>query len=523
MTIIPTATTKTAIGTPSYEYESMIRLWKRARAILNGELYAKAHDNNLDNINYTNLLVPFSPRMSPEQYRWYVAEGELPGLVAQYAKVLVGGLLRKNPQITFPDSIPDEAENWLRNYFTEDGRSMIAFLDAAIWEEISTSRGWVSVDFPVVNNYANLTPEERSSINPYPVLWKAEDVINWQTTKDPKTGRPKLSRVVFRYIARLYEEDNPFHPKLEVIAADHFLDEQGIYRVQLYKREGATTMTLLNGDISLTEIFGTELFSNDKWSLYQEESTPMMQGQPMTSLPIFPLNGEINLETPMLTPLIDREIALYNKVSRRNHLMYGASTFTPVVFSDMTAEDFQSVVGAGLGSWIKLGVNDKIDTFKTPTEALSDMEHSIETAVSDMARMGIRLLAPESSSGQDSGIALEIRNSSVTAQLGVLNNKISQTMKFILELMLRWKYGVDIDLTDLDFKLSADFNPTPIGSEWARLVTEWYQNRLIPRSVWLNVAKQHDIIPADYNDEDGITEIGQDQLIPDPNKIEIEE
>jgi hypothetical protein len=519
MAQIPTITAKSSVGTPTYEYESMVRIWKRARAILNGELYAKEHDRYIDTVNYTNLLVPFSPRMSQEQYRWYVAEAELPGLTSQYAKILTGGLLRKLPEMTLPDSVPEEAENWLRNRFTEDGRPMVAFLDDAIWEELSTSRGWISVDFPVIPNYAQLLPEQKKMISPYPILWRAEDVINWQTGIDVQTGRPALTRVVFRYIDRTYKESE-WHPDLEIVAVDHYLDEAGIYRVQYYKKEGEATVDLINGDLKMTQIFGTELFSNDHWVPSGDVITPMMWGEPMRSLPIFPLNGEITLEAPMLTPLVDKEIALYNKISRRNHLMYGASTFTPVVFSDMSQEDFSRVVSAGLGSWIQLGSQDKIDTFKTPTDALADMDRAIEASLAEMTRMGIRILAPE---GDQSGVALEIRNSSLTAQLGLMNNKLSATMAEVLKLMIKWRYGKDLEVEELKFELSADFNPTPLGSEWTRLVTEWYQNRLIPRSVWLSVAKQHDIIPSDYNDELGIEEIGQDPLIQDNSNMIVEE
>lgn len=519
MAQIPTITAKSSVGTPTYEYESMVRIWKRSRAILNGELYSKEHDRYIDTVNYTNLLVPFSPRMSQEQYRWYVAEAELPGLTSQYAKILTGGLLRKLPEMILPETVPEEAESWLRNRFTEDGRPMIAFLDDAIWEELSTSRGWISVDFPVVPNYSDLTPDQKKMIAPYPIIWKAEDVINWQTGIDSQTGRPALTRVVFRYIDRTYKESE-WHPDLEIVAVDHYLDDQGIYRVQYYKKEGEATVDLINGDLKMTQIFGTELFSNDHWVEAGEMITPMMWGEPMRSLPIFPLNGEVTLEAPMLTPLIDKEIALYNKVSRRNHLMYGASTFTPVVFSDMSQEDFSRVVSAGLGSWIQLGSQDKVDTFKTPTDALADMDRAIEASLAEMTRMGIRILAPE---GDQSGVALEIRNSSLTAQLGLMNNKLSATMAEVIKLMLKWRYGKDLEVEDLKFELSADFNPTPLGSEWTRLVTEWYQNRLIPRSVWLSVAKQHDIIPSDYNDELGMEEIGQDPLIQDSSSMIVEE
>ena len=516
---IPSVSTKVSVGTPTYEYESMTRLWKRSRAVLNGELYAKAHDQQLDNVNYTNLLVPFSPAMHPDQYRWYVAEGELPGLVAQYAKTLTGGLLRKHPIVNLPDEAPEGADVWINDRFTQDGRSIVAFLDDALWEEMVSSRAFVSVDYPNVNNPEDMSPEERDMICPYPVLWRAEDVINWQIGPDPVSGRPRLSRVVFRYISREYDR-SPHHPDLVPRVADHFIDEEGNYTVQYYKKEGETSLKLTNGDLSMTEIFGHELFSSDNWIPDGDLFVPRMAGEPLKRLPIFPLNGEVSLETPMLTPLIDREVALYNKVSRRNHLLYGAATYTPVMFSDISDEEFEAVVQRGLGTWIKLGPDDKIDVLRPPTDALKDMDRAIDASVNEMARMGIRLMSPET---QQSGVALEIRNSSQTAQLGVLNTKISTTMREVIRLMLQWKYGPDFNVDEVDFTMSTDFNASPVGPEWLKLVYEWYSSRSIPRSVFVAYLKQHDILPADYDDEEGVAEIGQDFLTEPTTDVKIEE
>jgi hypothetical protein len=58
--------------------------------------------------------------------------------------------------------------------------------------------------------------------------------------------------------------------------------------------------------------------------------------------------------------------------------------------------------------------------------------------------------------------------------------------------------------------LSPDFDPLPLGEGWLRLATEWYENTLIPRSVWLQMLKHNDIIPPDYDDEVGRAEIAED-------------
>jgi hypothetical protein len=517
MTLFSTRLPRESVGSPTPEYDSMLRLWRRSRAIIGGELKAKEHDQFIDLMNYSNLLVPFSPKMSQAQYRWYVAEAELPGLVSQYARVLVGGLLRKPPVIKLPEGVPEGAEDWINNKFTEDNRSISAFLDSTIWEEFSTSSGVISVDFPMVRNYEALDKETRDKLKPFPILWKAEEVINRQTGKDPDTGLPLLTRVVFRYVSHNFD-DNPYHPKLQLTVADHHLDEDGNYAVQYYKRDGEAIVDVFNGSITPAQEVS---YTSADWKADGEPFYPKIRGKPLRRLPIFFANGESALEEPLLSPLIDREIALYNKVSRRNHLLYGASTYTPVIFSNMAPEDFERVVGGGLGSWILLGQEDKTEILATPTEALADMERAIESAVAEMSRMGIRMLAPEGSG--DSGVALEIRNAPQTAQLGVLNVKLSHTFRDIINLMLEWRYSDTLKFDETEFTLSTDFDPSPLGVDWLKLVTEWYQARIIPRSTFIKIAKHHDILPTDYDDEEGIKEISEDVLTGASEKVTIDE
>lgn len=51
-----------------------------------------------------------------------------------------------------------------------------------------------------------------------------------------------------------------------------------------------------------------------------------------------------------------------------------------------------------------------------------------------------------------------------------------------------------------------------------RLITEWYQNGLIPRSTFLEVAKNNDAIPTDYDDTKGNDEISNDDKIVSPRE-----
>jgi hypothetical protein len=181
----------------------------------------------------------------------------------------------------------------------------------------------------------------------------------------------------------------------------------------------------------------------------------------------------------------------------------------------MADDDFEKIVEAGLGAWIHIRREDKATVLETPTAALQDMEKAIVATIEEMAKMGIRMLSPEN---VQSGVALDIRNAAQTAQLGTLNSKISAQMSDIIAFMINWRYGLQITSADVHFELSSDFNPVPLGADWLRLATEWYEKGLIPRSLWLIMLKMNDMVPPDYKDEEGIKEINNDELIA--NKAE---
>jgi len=521
MALVKTAanTFKRGVETPSASYMSMKPLWKKARAVLQGEAHSKAHDEYVER-DYSNLLLPFSPSMTQQQYDFYKSEAELPGLTTQYARVLISALLRKQSQLTLPEELGEGAYNWITKDMTLDGASLFNFLDSAIWEELQTSRAWVYIDRPTVsdNELEMMTPEERMTISPYPVLIKAENVINVQVKTHPVTRIKTLTRWVTRYITEEYDNDNPWHPNYIDTVCDHYLDQEGMLVLDYYRKEsGSHQVSAINGVIEQEY----EDSADGGFALY-DTVYPMKFGQRLTRIPAFPLNGQIEPIEPVLMPLIDREVSLYNKVSRRNHLLYGAATYTPVVQSDMTDEEFEELVGAGLGTWLRVRKDESITVLETPTGALADMDRAIDATVAEMAKMGIRMLSPEQAA---SGVALEIRNASQTAQLGTMNAKISGSMQEILAFMINWKYDTDYTGNDIQFQLSSDFAATVGGEGAMRLVSEWYQSGIISRETWVNIAKYNDFLPADYNDEEAIEAIQTDPLVnqtPD-EQIELEE
>lgn len=498
----PAAATEKTVADPNAEYESLRDIWLKCRAACSGEKFIKSVDGVVDRVNFRNLLIPFSPTMTDTQYRFFKAEAEFPGIVSQFAKTTVGMLLRKPPKIVINnESIPQDALLWIVNKIAQDDSGIVSFLDSALWEELQTSRAWIYVDKPTVteNDLKTLTAEELLSKKPYVILWKAEDIINWKIDSNGN-GRNRLTRLIFRSYEERYDK-NEFHPELYPTIKVHELDENGFYQIRVFQEEASTN--------EVKVVSGQRLPSKTqpKLKLVDTITNFVINDKRLDFIPAWPLSGSIQPKEPIFSQLVDKEISLYNKVSRRNHLLYGASTYTPVITSDMPDEAFEEVVSAGLGSWLRLRQGDDAKILDTPTAALQDMDRAIAAGYEEMAKLGIRMLTPEVA---QSGVALDIRNASQTAQLGTLNSRISEVLRSIIVFMINWRYGTELQEHEVEFTLSEDFNPMPLGADWLRLATEWYQQGLIPRSTWLTLLRRNDLVASDYDDELGRQEITED-------------
>ena len=92
--VVKSINTKKGPGVPTDEYLSQVGEWKRNRAIIQGPSYTKDFDSAP---SAENLLLPFNPTMTQQQYDFYKAEAEVPGVSSEFCKMIIGGLLRKQP------------------------------------------------------------------------------------------------------------------------------------------------------------------------------------------------------------------------------------------------------------------------------------------------------------------------------------------------------------------------------------------------------------------------------------------
>ena len=445
------ATIKT-VATPCDAYEDKVALWEKCRAICGGEEAAKDHDAFVHQPK--NFLIPFSPTMSQKQFNLLKQEAELPGVSAEFSRLLVAALLRKEPEVILPDDAPAGALEWIRGEFGSDGSPLVTYMDTILLEEIITSRGWTFIDYD-----GELA---------YPILYRAESIINW------RFNSVELTQVVVLASEEVAGKSE-FHPDYKSVVFVHELVDDK-YQVRKFVMEE----------------------KSKEWHVEGEPDVPLKNGQPLDYIPAWPNNGEIDPDDPFLLTIINKEIALYNKITRRNHLLYGASTYTPYLEGNCDDPEFQKIVSSGLGAWLKIPEGCKLNILQTPTEALTDLDRAIASGFEELAKLGVRMLSPETS---QSGVALQLRNASQTAKVGTLNTRISVIMSQVVATMVNWRYRTDYKPDQIKFSLQSDFNSYIQGEGWLRLATEWYENNLIPRDIWLQLLRQNNVLPDDYSDD----------------------
>jgi hypothetical protein len=507
--VVKSAQNRKGPGVPTDEYLSQVSEWKRNRAIIQGPSYTKDFDTVP---SADNLLLPFNPTMTQSQYDFYKAEAEVPGVSSEFCKMIIGGLLRKQPLLELPEDAPEGAKSWILDDIGSDKSNLITLMSTALWEELQTSRAWFQIDYPVVDLDA-LTPEERREVKPYPILHNAENIINWSESTDAK-GIVKLDMLITRYFTTANDDNSPFHPKYMDTVQVHKIGTDGLYSIDTYNQMTSDTPSFIDGGID----YNFDQLTNE-WVLESSNTNLYINGARMDFIPFFPLNGSIDTLDPVMTQVVNREIALYNKISRRNHLLYLSATYTPVVKSDsLTESEKDQLVKQGLGTWMFVNKDDTVETLQTPTDALKDMEAAIKNGYDELTRIGIKMLSLEPNNSDQSGVALGIRNAAQNAAISTLNAKVSESMKKVIKCLLNWRYDINLKEVDIRFNLSGDFNPTPRGADWMRLVTEWYQGGLIPRSTFIEIAKNNDALPTDYDDRLGEDEISNDARIISPRE-----
>ena len=155
-----------AVNAKHPEYSKNLTKWQLMRDALAGEVAKEKY-------------VPKLSDQEAEEYSAYVGRAEFYNATARTQVALTGLLFAKPPKVELPEALKSIGEN-----ISLDDDTLEALAKNIADECLSIGRCGVLVDLPSVEkaDYSKLEAE-RLNLRAYATLYKAENIINWKTTK----------------------------------------------------------------------------------------------------------------------------------------------------------------------------------------------------------------------------------------------------------------------------------------------------------------------------------------------------
>lgn len=183
------------------EYDDALPVWRKVTDAAAGEHAVKmggtkylpkpnAHDNSSQNI---------------ERYEGYVARAVYYNATGRTVNALVGLAFEKWPEVTIPAGIDYAMEDC-----TGTGLTLVQHAQATLAEVIKTGRAGILADYPQSEGGVSVADVASGVARSTLTMYRAEDVVNWQTEK--RGAKVVLTLVV---LSEQYEKKDEFNVESE--------------------------------------------------------------------------------------------------------------------------------------------------------------------------------------------------------------------------------------------------------------------------------------------------------------------
>ena len=294
------------------------------------------------------------------QYQAYVKRAFFYGAVPRTVEGISGLVFRNPPQTTIP--LRSQALDLL-NDVTLTGLPLDRFAQSLYREVLTLGFGGVYVTIPQA---------PVGVPRAYMTLYKAEDVINWRLAWDSETFR--LRRVVLKEVAYEEDEDDRFTLKEVTVYRELFLDDRGMFAVNLFK-EGKV------GEAKGFVPIGPTI-------------EPRSRGQRLGYIPFVPCNPDSNefvMDKMPLLPLADANLDHYRLMADYRHGLHWVGLPTPVV----TGVESTDKLSVGPARAWGLPAGSTASMLEFTGQGLTPLKDAIEMVVQYMASLGAKLVQQE--------------------------------------------------------------------------------------------------------------------------------
>lgn len=404
----------------------------------------------------------YVPKLSDQdvaEYQAYVSRAEFYNATARTKAALVGLLFAKPPKVELPEALKSIGEN-----ISLDDDSLEALAKNIADECLSVGRCGVLVDLPSVekSEYSRLEAE-RLNLRAYATLYKAENIINWKTTKI--NGSNVTSLVV---LMESYEE--PTADEFVYLAKTRYrvLDlKDGYYRQRVFEETNGTAEPV-------SEIY------------------PSANGKRLPYIPFtfFNVNDlKTDIDKPPLLDLARINISHFRSEVDLEHGTHFTALPTPYV-TGYQGDDSKLKIGSTV-VWAISSPEAKVGFLEFSGAGLSTLENRIAVKEKRMSILGARLLLDEKKTAEATE-TLQMRKSGENA---VLTNVATTISEGIASFLKDIAFFENIAGENLIYEINTDYNLTVVDPQIIAQIIAGIQGALIPNEVLYDVLLKGELMP----------------------------
>lgn len=464
-----------AVNAKHPEYSKNLIKWQLMRDALAGEVAKEKY-------------VPKLSDQEADEYSAYVGRAEFYNATARTQVALTGLLFAKPPKVELPEALKTIAEN-----VSLDDDTLEALAKNIADECLSVGRCGVLVDLPSVekSDYSKLEAE-RLNLRAYATLYKAENIINWKTTKI--NGSNVTSLVV---LAETYAEPTQ----------DEFVDKiKTRYRV-LDLHEG---------------YYRQRVFSETKAGNFEvvSEIYPSANGQKLEYLPFtfFNVNDlKTDIDKPPLLDLAKVNISHFRSEVDLEHGTHFTALPTPYV-TGYQGESSEKLKIGSTAVWVINDPSAKVGFLEFSGAGLSTLENRIAVKEKRMSILGARLLLDEKKTAEATE-TLQMRKSGENA---VLTNVASTISEGIASFLKDIAFFENIAGENLIYEINTDYNLTMIEPQLLAQIIAGIQSGDIPNEVLYDALLKGELMPKtiqSYEDYQAKLEQAAPQVTPSDEAV----
>lgn len=425
------------------DYDDVMPKWRRLRDCYKGrDAVLKAGE----------LYVPALPGVEVAGNVAYRERGNFYNAVKRTIHGLVGVIFQKAPEVVMPENLKVFLDDVTMTNITFE-----MFAVDAGQEAMLMGRFGVLVDMAAIESPTN---------RPYLCSYKAEDIINWRTTR--VGGDEILTMIVLRESVDVPKEKDPF-------TADCVTQ----YRV----------CELLN-DIYVQQLWREPTYNSKEFATYGPPLIPTRRGVPLNFIPFVFMGSShatAEVDDPPLADLADVNLGHWRNSVDYEYGLHLVALPTPWVSGSKSPGGSTEKMKIGPSVVWELDIQGSAGMLEFTGEGLKSLVAAMDEKKKQMAVLGARLLE-DVPNVDETATAVTLRRGGEHASLRTVANALEQAMTMLLQIVVWWQTAIDAPLdADAEVELNKEYFSVKISSQDVTAALASLQAGEISFETWWNL------------------------------------